>query len=106
MASESEWRPVDERDLVDPETARELLERRGIPTDCPICGANPSTPLAGEEPRYVAIDQLTSADDEPPEGFKALTLALALTCPNCGAIRLLSANVLDRFRREDADTET
>jgi hypothetical protein len=57
----------------------------------------------GEEPRYLAIDLLTTTDDPPPEGFKALTLALALTCGNCGSIRLLSANALDRFRQEDAE---
>ena len=90
-----------ERQIIDYETAADILASRGITPECPICKANAWAPIGPLGNMYLMLP-LADARGELVEagGLKANVLALAFTCGNCGFMRLVSGDLLARIRDE------
>ncbi len=89
------------RELIDYEAASRILAERGIPPECPICGANAWGPMGPLSNLYLALP-LADLSGQLVEGggLRANSLALAFTCGNCGFMRLVSEDMLARIRDE------
>lgn len=89
------------RQLVDYETAAEILNSRGIPADCPICSHSEWLPFGQLANLIVGLPLMTTAGEAlEAGGMRGTGNALAWICTNCGFIRLVAEDLLARFRDE------
>jgi hypothetical protein len=87
--------------LIDYETAADILARRGIPPECPVCGHNAWARVGPLDNLYLF---LPVADEHgnilESGGIKANSAALGLACGNCAFLKLLSVDLLNRIDSE------
>ena len=75
-----------------------ILDARGVPWDCPVCGERKWAPMGALSNMFLAIPLMDDAGQRLQEGeVRADALALAFVCGNCAFMKLLSEDMLLRL---------